>query len=224
MIDWDWSIVLQYRWALLRGLGVTIALTLSAVMIGTGAGIPIGVLLATTRRELQDLRAIVVFVVDVVRSLPLLILLLVFNFWVAAFAGIKSAFVLAVLALSVNLAAFVADLIRAALERIPAPFIDAAYALGMTPGQVFLRVSLPEAVRDAFPTLTILYIDILKLSSLASVIAVPEIVHAATTISAREFRYLEVSAALAGIYVMLVLPLTLAQRRLERGALSHRRS
>ncbi len=222
--NWDWSVVWRYRFVFVRGAWITLQLTVLSIIIGTALGFLVGTLLATRDEHWKEIRQIVLVFVDVVRALPVLILILLFNYWLPYITDIKSPFWLAGLALSINLSAFIADVLRGAIEGVSRPLVEAGYAVGMTSRTVMRRIVIPEATRQILPTLALLYIDILKLSSLASVIAVSELVHVSTEISTKTFRFLEVFAALAVIYVLIVLPFSYAARKLEKTAWFIRRA
>lgn len=214
--DWDWSVVWQYRLVFIKGVWITLQLTGLSVITGTIIGFLLGILLASRDERLKEIRQFIFIFVDIVRALPILILILVFNYWLPYVTNIKSPFWLAGLALSINLSSFIADVLRGAIEGVPRPLIEAGYAVGMTSRMVMRRIIIPEASRQILPTLALLYIDMLKLSSLASVIAVSELVHVSSEISTKTFRFLEVYAALAAIYVLIVFPFSYATRKLEK--------
>jgi polar amino acid transport system permease protein len=214
--NWDWQVVWEYRSAIVLGLLVTLELTGVTIIVGTILGFLVGVFLAGTDERWVVIRKAVLALIDIVRSLPLLILILIFNYYSPYVINVGSPFWLAAFAMSINLAAFIADVFRAALEGVPRPLVEAGYAVGMTSVTVTRRILIPEAIRQIIPTIALLYIDMLKLSSLASVIAVNELTHVSTEISAKTYRFLEVFAALAVIYIALVLPFSIWVRRIEK--------
>ncbi len=216
--DWDWSIVWHYRAVFGRGVLITLGLTLSSILLGTVIGFVVGPLLTLRGKKLAEVRCLLSLLVDLVRSLPILILILLLYYWLPFVVGIKSPLWIALLALAINLGAFIADVLRGAIEGVPRPLVEAAMAVGMRERTIMRRVLIPEATKNIVPTMALLYIDILKLSSLASVIAVGELVHVASEISTKTYRYLEVYAALAAIYIAIVLPFSLLARRLERSS------
>lgn len=222
--DWDWSVIWLYRYAFLHGLVITIQLSALSVSAGTLIGLGLGIILSSQARSLLLLRALLLFLVDCLKALPPLILLLFSYYWLPYVIGVRSSFWLAAISLSLNLSAFVADVFRHAVSGVPRPLIEAGYALGMTRLMVLRRLVIPEALRAIVPTLGLLAIDILKLSSLASIIAVGELVHRASEVSAYTYRFLEVYAALAVIYLIVLLPFSHVVRRLETSALFIRRS
>jgi polar amino acid transport system permease protein len=222
--DWNWNIIWLYRNAFLSGLAVTAGLSFVSISSGTLAGVALGVLLSLPFRSLRPLQIPFLFFVDAVKALPPLILLLLFYYWLPYLVEIKSSFWLASIALAVNLTAFVADVFRHAIVGVPRPLVEAGYALGMTRTTVLRRLLVPEALRAVVPTLGILWIDVFKLSSLASVIAVGELLHRASEVSTYTYRFLEVYAALAAVYLAVLLPFSYFVRRLESSPLFIRRS
>jgi polar amino acid transport system permease protein len=222
--DWNWSILIPYAGAFARGVVWTLVLTLAAVAAGTLGGILWGLVLAARGRRWTELKWILLFINDVTRALPLLILLLMVNYYGASLLGLRSTFWTAALAMSLNLAAFVADVLRGAIRGVPRPHIDAGLALGMSDAQILMRITLPEALRSMVPTIALLYIDMLKMSSLASVIAYPELTYTGSQVIALQFRPLEVFALIAAIYVAIVMPLSYFQRALEESRWVRRRS
>jgi len=120
--------------------------------------------------------------------------------------------------MSLNLAAFTSDLVRAAIANVPSEAVDAGRALGMTDRQITRHVVLPRVFRELIPGMTLLYIAMLKMSSLASVINVREVVNTAQTVIADVSRSLEAWTIVAAIYVALVVPATYGARAVERWA------
>lgn len=222
--DWNWDVIWFYRYALLQGLAVTAWLCLISIIFGTLTGLILGVGLSERVPSPSLVRRALLFFVDAVKALPQLILLLLLYYWLPYAIGVRSSFGIAAIALALGLGVFIADVFRHAINGIPRPLVDACYALGMTHGDVLNRFIIPEAIRAIIPTLGLLYIDVFKLSSLASIIAVPELVHRASQVSAYSYRFLEVYAALALIYLLILLPFSYAVRRLETSAWFLRRS
>ena len=127
-----------------------------------------------------------------------------------------TAFWICVIGLSINLAAFIADLVRAAIENVSPRDLDAGRALGLSESQLTRHIVLPNVVRELVPSLTVLYIGTLKMTSLASVINVREVVYTAGTVTAEISRSLEAWSVVAAIYCVLVIPTTYLARRIEK--------
>jgi polar amino acid transport system permease protein len=163
---------------------------------------------------------------DALRSLPVLILILWVYYFVPILIGMPTmgAFWLALIALTLNLAAFIADVVRASLEAFPKGMKDAAYACGLSPFATLRYIVIPGVIREILPTLALLYISILKLSSLASVISVNELLHTADRIVANTFQVIEVYTVVAIIYLIVVMPLSALARLMEQSKYFKRRA
>jgi polar amino acid transport system permease protein len=213
--DWDFSVLKPYAGVFLRGAGVTLLLSFVVIIVGTIVGFGTGLMLRT---RLRPARLLVSLVVDAVRSLPPLILILWFYYFLPALLGLGhiSSFTLGAIALSVNLAAFVADVVRGAIGNVPAAYTDAAASLGMSRVQILRRIVVPEVVYSTLPTISMLYIAVLKLSALVSVIACYELTHSAKGVLTETLRAPEVYTVIAVIYLALIMPLSAVARRFER--------
>jgi len=213
--DWNFARLEPYARAFLAGTGMTIWLTLIVVLAGTTLGVCLGLL---TRDAL--IRRAIYPIIDIVRAVPPLVLLLFLYYLLAeqVIGTSVSAFWIAALGLSLNLAAFVADLVRAAIDNVDPDSIDAGLALGMTYSHVTRHVVLPHVAREIIPGLTVLYLGILKATSLAAIINVREIVYTAETVIADVSRSLEAWTVVSCVYVVLVIPATYGARAVERWA------
>lgn len=219
--DWDFSIVSLYSNVLLKGLVITFELTLITIIAGTIIGFILGLFLNT---KIRLLRGILIIFVDVVRSIPLLILILWFFYLLPSLTGLTSLspFTTAAVALSLNLSAFIADVVRGAIKNVDMQHIEAALSIGMAKLQVQYHVIIPEVVRNIKPTLSLLYIHMFKNSSLASVIAVHELTHSANRVILETFHSLEVYTAIGLAYISIVLPVSYLLRRFENNRSAER--
>jgi len=211
--DWNFGRLIPYAWAFAKGTVVTLVLTSIVILIGTVLGVILGLVL---QKKLP--RLIVYPLVDVLRALPPLVLILFMYYFltrqVIGFA--VPAFWVCVVAMSLNLAAFTSDLVRAAIENVPKYTLDAGRALGMNETQITQHIVFPRVVREIIPGMTMLYIAMLKMSSLASVINVREMVNTAQTVIADISRSLEAWVIVGLIYIVLVIPATYGARAVER--------
>ena len=219
---WNFAPVLGFLPVLITGLLVTLVLTAAAILIGTPLGLVTGVLLLMPTKLL---RLPLQWATDAVRALPPLVLLLWVYYFVPFVIGVPdlAAFWLATIAFSINLAAFVADVVRASITAFPRNLVDAAVACGLTPAKTLQKIVLPDVVRELLPALTVLYIGVLKMTSLASIVTVHEVVHAADAIRIETFQVIEVYTVLGILYLLVVMPLSAAARRLETSTWFKRR-
>ena len=216
MYDWDFSVVWKYKWIFVQGAWVTLEITFFAIILGTVFGFGLG--FARSARSVW-LRVPASIYVELFLALPILVLMIWIYYCGPILAGITlSGFWAAVLALSLTLIAYVAEIVRSGLLAVPKGQVEAARALGMSQLQATSRIVVPQAVRIMVPPLLGMYISTLKMSSLASVVAVYELVHSAQNLIMESFRPLEIYTTVAVVYVALVLPFTYLTRRYERSS------
>ena len=214
MYEWDFSWVWSYKVQLLKALLVTLQLNAVILLIGSAIGVAVALLLRHQSRVLANLARTYV---DLFRTLPVLVMLVWFFFCVPVlFGGLRiSAFTSAVVVLSLNLTAFVAEIIRAGLNGVPRIHIESARAVGLSSLQTVRYVTLPIASRLVLPPLIGQYINTVKLSVLASVIAVPELLNRTTDIISQTYRPLEFYTVPALLFLIILLPGTLLFKHLE---------
>ncbi len=204
--------------ALREGLVVTISLTVVSFSLGFVIGLVVA-LLRDSRFRL--VRAAAWTYIWVFRAIPTLVLLLfAWNALPQLIPALKGpgypAFLAATLALSINEAAYAAEILRGGLLSIDDGQRLAARALGMPPTSVFRRVVLPQLVRVVIPAAANDFITMLKITSLASVISLRDIVTNTQTNIATSFRFAEWYTAAAIYYLVLVSIFMVGQAWLER--------
>ncbi|MGO8696130.1 MAG: amino acid ABC transporter permease [Limisphaerales bacterium] len=213
--DWNFDRIIPYAGALARGAVVTIELTVVSILFGGVAGLSLGVVMARMKKA-----RLLGFLIDLIRSIPLLPLLLFFYYLLTQqVLGVSvSSFWVSTIALALSMAAFTADIIRAAVISVPKEAVDAARALGFSERQIVKHIKMEYVVRQATPGMAVLVIATLKNSSLAAVINVGEVTYTAQSILAETARSLEVWVVVGVMYIILVLPTTYLSRRLEAWA------
>ncbi len=156
--------------------------------------------------------------VDLFRSIPVLALILFAYYGVGSYIAALNVdpFWLAALALTIGESAFLSEVFRAGLEAIPRSQWEAATSLGFGWMATLRLVVVPQAVRPAIPGLLNMVIFTLKDSSLASLIAVPEVTQAANSLVSLTFEPLQVYSLLAALYVAVIVPVTLVFQRAEK--------
>jgi polar amino acid transport system permease protein len=188
---------------LLEGLGVTVLLGLVSIV----AGLVSGLLMALLRLYGPlPLRMVARVYIDVFRSIPLLVLL-VLVYYALPFVGVRfSSFTAAALALSMVSCAYTAEIFRAGIEAIPKGQFEAADAIGLSFFSSMRDVILPQAFRIVVPPLTSNCINVLKDTALASVVAMPDLLKQATQAQALAANPTPLIGA-AVLYLILLLPL-----------------
>ncbi len=217
MYDWNLGLLWEYREAFWGGLRITLLLTASSIVFGLAIGVPLGVVLSTKGPRFWALRALIYTYNAIFGWLPVLVLLVwMYYLLPSAFGLLPSALTVSIVALSLNLSAFVADVVRGAIGRVSAADIGAAKAVGMGTTLRLRRIILPEVFRNSLPPLMALFINQFKWTTLASVIGVQELLHSADTIMIRTYRSLEAYTAIAFIYLVVVGLMNLAYMLVER--------
>ena len=199
----NWSVFVEALPALLEGLWITILLGAVSIV----AGMVSGLLMALARLYgPAPLRTAARIYIDVLRSIPLLVLL-VLVYYALPFVGIRmSSFVSAAMAITLVSCAYTAEIFRAGIEAIPKGQFEAADAIGLGFLSSMRYVVLPQALRIVVPPLTSNCINVLKDTALASVVAMPDLLKQATQAQALAANPTPLIGA-ALLYLLLLLPL-----------------
>lgn len=214
-----------YMWLslppLLLGALMTLFLTVIAVCNGIIIGTFVGILRVIHNKVLNLLAGIYV---DFIRGTPLLVQIFLIHFGAPPILGgifggepiPINPFVSALLALSINSGAYVAEIIRSGIQSIDKGQMEAARSLGMTYRQSMRHIILPQALRRVIPPLGNEFIAMLKDSSLVSVIGMEEMVRKAQIIVTRSYRPTETWIEVGLLFLLMTLPFTQLVARLER--------
>jgi polar amino acid transport system permease protein len=214
-----------------KGIGVTVYVTVTAFALAAALGLGLAVCVLSRSVVLRQAAR---FYIEVVRGIPILVLLFYIAFvgvpaLVAAWNALAAPLGLdllatrdvsflwrAIIALTLGYAAFIAEVFRAGLLSVDKGQIEAAKALGLTAWQRFRLVVLPQAVRTILPPLGNDFIALVKDSSLVSVLGVADITQLGKVYAAGSFRFFETYNVVAFLYLVMTLGLSLALRALER--------
>lgn len=209
----DFSIIWQYREALMNGLVLTLQLSGVSIIFGTVGAIILGFMRASSNKLAAGASTLFI---ETIRGLPFVVLLIWIYFALPILIAVQiPAFEAAVIALTFTLAGFGAEIVRAGIESIPKGQIHAAQTLGLSQHAIYSRIILPQVARKELSPMIGWYLTTLKFSSLASIIALPELVHQSNNIILTTYRPLEVYTAVALIYLMLSIPFTYFSQRFE---------
>jgi polar amino acid transport system permease protein len=188
------------RLVLMKGLGLTIAISLLSIIAGSVLGVLVGLGLTYGNRVL---RLVIRTYTDFVRGTPVLVLVLA-SFYILSTVGIElSAFQAGVLALAIFCSSHVGEIVRGALQAVPAGQTEAAKAIGLTFGQTFTSVLWPQALRQILPTWVNTAAEMVKASTLLSVIGVAELLLRTQEIISRNFMSLQFYF-LAGLFYFAI--------------------
>ena len=209
----SWESVWKYRDVFWKGWFLTIVISLLSLCLST----LIGIVAALARRSrILPVRSAALLYIDVVRGMPLLVLILFLYYVVANGMGLQDRLVAGILILSLFGGAYLAEMIRAGIESIPSSQLESARAIGFTPWQTYRIVIIPQALRQILPPLTGQFASLIKDSSLLSIIAIGEFTLAAQQVNSATYRTLESYLPLALGYLALTLPISLLSKFLEQ--------
>ncbi|KPB00842.1 amino acid ABC transporter permease [Ahrensia marina] len=211
--QWDFSAVVTYWPVLLVGLKNTIILAAVCLVLGLFFGLFVGAARYSSNRLVNWPATAFV---EVFRNTPVLVQIMWFYFAFPIISPIEvNAFTAATLGLTLNTVAFSSEIYRAGIQSISKGQWEAAKALGMTYTEQMRRIILPQAIRRMVPAFTNRAVELVKMTSLASVIAYGELMHQAKTISIIAFNPIEMYTSVAIIFFVLIAPLSLLVQRLE---------
>lgn len=208
----DWWPVLQ------SGLLTTLLVTIVAMPVAMVIGLLIALIRTGQSRLNTVLRPVAVVYVEVMRGLPLILILFILYFALPAF-GLRlssNAIVVGTAGLAMNLSAYLSEVFRAALQAVDPGQSEAALSLGMSPRHTYRRVVLPQAMRVAVPTLGGYFIALLKDSSLLGFISVEELMRTGINLVSVTFRAGEVYLIVGVMYLVLSIATSFLIRRIER--------
>jgi cystine transport system permease protein len=197
----------------LQGLGYTLLISFLSMLLGTIVGFFTAILRISQSRLLQYPARIYI---SFMRGIPMLTLLIIIYFGLPIIGIEFHALTAALIAFTFNSAAYIAEIIRASLMSVDKGQWDASYAMGMNKRQTMRRIIIPQASRIAVPPLLNVFLDLIKSSSLASVITVPELLNRAQIVAGRTFDSMTMYILIAIIYWIICSVLSSFSNLLEK--------
>ena len=211
---WDFKVVVDSLPVLLRGLVVTVELWVLALVMGFALGLLISLARVSGRPWLN---APAIGYVEVFRNTPVLVQLIWFYYAFPIVLGQQlTPFVAAVLGLTLNTSAYCAEIFRGGIVSIARGQWEGAKALGMTRARTMRRIVLPQVLKRMLPAFTNRAIELAKVTSLASLLAVNEVMYQGRLLSSTYYRPLEILTVVALFYFLLIYPGSYLSARLER--------
>lgn len=221
-MDFNAGLILDSLPKLLEGAWLTIELVGLSVLIGLVIAVPVAVLRASANPLVRVLPWGYIFFF---RGTPLLVQIFLIYYGLGQFEAVREswawmflreAYWCAIIAFTLNTAAYSAEIFRGGIQGVPHGEIEAAKAIGMTRAQTLRRIVLPRAFRIALPAYGNEIIFMIKGSALASTITLMDLTGVARALVARTYKPVEVFLAAGILYLIIVYGVTWALRRLER--------
>jgi His/Glu/Gln/Arg/opine family amino acid ABC transporter permease subunit len=218
----NWEVIIKWLPRLMQGATLTLELVAIAVLAGLILAIPLGIARTSKKWYVSGLPYAYIFFF---RGTPLLVQLFLVYYGLAQFDAVResslwpylrSPFWCAAVTMTLHTAAYIAEILRGALQAIPKGEIEAARALGMSHSKALVHIMLPRAARIGLPAYSNEVILMLKASSLASTVTLLELTGMARTIIARTYLPVEIFFAAGMFYLAMSFVLVQAFKLLER--------
>lgn len=212
-MNFSFDVILHNLPYLLGAAKWTVLISLAGMAISIG----VGVFICAARISKNGLfRKLAAIYISFFRGVPLLVQLLMFFYMLPHIGLDMPAIMAAIFSIGLCSAAYTAEILRGALQTIPAGQTEAAHALGMPPLSLWPRILVPQALRLGMPSLINELILLVKVSSLASVVGIGELTRVAQNITGQTYRPLEIYLAAAAVYFVINFAIAQLGREAER--------
>jgi len=212
--DFDWSVVTAALPQLLRGLATTLEIALITIVISMVLAVPLAV---ARMAQIAIIRWVAQIYIEIFRCTPLLVQLFWIFYALPALTGIAiPGFASAIIALTANLTAFMAEAYRSGFQAIPKEQVEAGKMLRLNRLQQLQHIIVPQALRQQVPVILSLNISMFKDTALVSTIAVGDLMFKANTLATESYKALELFTIAAIIYFLIAFPASLLTSYLER--------
>ena len=212
--NFDWNVVVSALPRMLEGLGITLQITVITIVISMILAIPVAV---ARMSKIEVIRWTAQGYIEIFRCTPLLVQLFWIFYALPALTGVTlPGYTSAVIALTANLTAFMAETYRSGFQSVPVEQVEAGRMLQLNRFQQLRYIIVPQAMRQQLPVILSLNISLFKDTALVSTIAVADLMFLANTISAQNYRALEIFTLAAFIYFAIAFPISLITSAIER--------
>lgn len=208
----DWSVVTQNLSLFLEGAALSLKISVLSLLISIPIGIGFGLLRVSKNKLLSAIAAVYV---EVIRGVPLLVLLIWIYFVMGQFFKLGS-YWSAVFGLAIFSGAFIAEIVRSGIQSVPKGQMEAARSSGMSYMQAMRLIILPQALKMVLPPMASQLIILIKDSSLVSTISVVDLTLIGKNLVATTFRSVEVWTFIAFLYFVMTFSLSQIIRLIER--------
>jgi His/Glu/Gln/Arg/opine family amino acid ABC transporter permease subunit len=209
----DVGVIWNYLPFLLRAAGTTLWISCLALVFGSILGLGLALLRVSSNRAASSFAWTYVWLI---RGTPMLLQIFAIYYWLPSLGVMLPAFMAGVVALSINTAGYFVDIFRAGILSVPLGQIEAGYGVGLTPWQVMTRIILPLSIRPALPPYIGQAINLVKNSSLVSVISVQELMFTSQSIYSSTYKIAEILGTAGLLYLAINTLLQILQIYLEK--------
>lgn len=202
---------------LFNGLKVTLIVSFFAVILGITLGMIVAIIkvAALSNRKIKPLEAIANLYVTIIRGTPMMVQLLIIYFVVFASVDVSKVLV-AIVAFGLNSGAYVSEIIRAGILAVDRGQSEAGRSLGLTYSQTYKYIILPQAIKNILPALGNEFISLLKETAVVGYIGLMDLTMGGDVIRSRTYDAFVPLLTVAAIYLLIVIGLSAALKKLER--------
>lgn len=214
MFGFDWAGVIDFLPQLMTGLYYTLLISVLGLLIGFILGAVFGMGRVAKNKIIYGISTVYI---EVIRGTPVLVQAIWIYFALPLIIGMNIESILAgVIVIAINSGAYIAEIVRGAVQSIEKGQMEAGRSLGLDHGQTMRYIIWPQAFKRMIPPLGNQFIISIKDTSLLSVILVPELIFQGRLIAANHFNAVEIYTTVAAFYLVITLSLSLVLRLLER--------
>ena len=218
----DFSFIVEYMPYYFEGIKYTLLISFVAVLFGAVFGSLLFYMKSSNFHiwKLKPLKIIAVAYIEIIRGTPMILQIFIVYAGAEPFFGMDlSALQAAFVAIALNSAAYVSEIVRAGIDAVDKGQMEAARSLGMKKSTAMMLIVVPQAVRNILPAIGNEFVAVIKESSMASVVGVGELMYAAKIVQGSTYRSLEPLIVAAGFYFILTFTLgrviSLIERRMK---------
>ncbi|MCW1361076.1 amino acid ABC transporter permease [Campylobacter sp. US33a] len=210
--NFDFTAVYEYREKFFKGFLNTILISFFSLILSIIFSL---ILASFSFSQIIILRMFAKFYTELIRGTPFLVQILIFYYIIADSLGLENRYIAGVVILSLFSCAYISEIFRAGILSVSNVAYENAKALGLKEYQIYLYVIFPQAFKNVLPPLSGQFANLIKDSSLLSIIALNELTQSAQEINSYTFSTLEAYIPLAFCYLLLTLPIAIFSRYLE---------
>lgn len=212
-MDFDFSFLADHWRTYLHGAWYTLQLSFFGVLLGTFLGVGFALMRIS---RIWSLKFVASAYIEIIRGTPMLVQVFIIYYGLTEFGINLSPFIAGIVTLTINSAAYMAEVFRAGIEAIDKGQTEAARSLGMTRSMTMRLIVLPQAFRNMLPAIGNEFIVIIKDSSLISSVGIAELMYSARTVQGVIFQPMEPLLVAAAIYFVMTFTLSKLLGALER--------